>query len=126
MFDFLFADAVVPITCFILVCLFALQHYGTHRVGFFFAPVVLIWLLCISTLGLYNIFHWNPRVYQAISPYYMYKFLKKTRISGWMSLGGVLLCITGEIEIYTYIIPIALVCDWIRVNFVNLNSVCDC
>lgn len=88
--------AVVPITCFILVCLFALQHYGTHRVGFFFAPVVLIWLLCISTLGLYNIFHWNPRVYQAISPYYMYKFLKKTRISGWMSLGGVLLCITGS------------------------------
>ncbi|KAL2896092.1 Potassium transporter 2 [Bienertia sinuspersici] len=91
-----FADAVIPITCFILVCLFALQHYGTHRVGFVFAPVVLIWLLCISGLGLYNIFRWNPRVYQAISPYYMYKFLKKTRISGWMSLGGVLLCITGS------------------------------
>uniref|UniRef100_A0A7C9DN15 K+ potassium transporter integral membrane domain-containing protein n=1 Tax=Opuntia streptacantha TaxID=393608 RepID=A0A7C9DN15_OPUST len=101
--------AVVPITCFILVCLFALQHYGTHRVGFFFAPVVLIWLLCISTLGLYNIFQWNPHVYQAISPYYMYKFLKKTRISGWMSLGGVLLCITGEIEIYAHMMLLALV-----------------
>ncbi|XP_020522336.1 potassium transporter 2 isoform X2 [Amborella trichopoda] len=88
--------AVVPITCFILVCLFALQHYGTHRVGFFFAPVVLTWLLCISTLGLYNIFHWNPYVYQALSPYYMYKFLKKTRKGGWMSLGGILLCITGS------------------------------
>nr|ASM90213.1 K+ uptake permease 2 [Sesuvium portulacastrum] len=88
--------AVVPITCCILVCLFALQHYGTHRVGFFFAPIVLIWLLCISGLGIYNIFHWNPHVYEAISPYYMYKFLKKTRLSGWMSLGGVLLCITGS------------------------------
>ncbi|KAF3433283.1 hypothetical protein FNV43_RR24385 [Rhamnella rubrinervis] len=88
--------AVIPITCFILVCLFALQHYGTHRVGFFFAPVVLAWLLCISALGLYNIIHWNPHVYQAISPYYMFKFLKKTRISGWMSLGGTLLCITGS------------------------------
>ncbi|XP_058110596.1 potassium transporter 2 [Magnolia sinica] len=88
--------AVVPITCFILVCLFALQHYGTHRVGFFFAPVVLAWLLCISTLGLYNIFQWNPLVYQALSPYYMYKFLKKTRKGGWMSLGGILLCITGS------------------------------
>lgn len=92
-----FADAVVPITCFILVCLFALQHYGTHRLGFFFAPVVLTWLLCISALGLYNIFHWNPHVYQALSPYYMYKFLKKTRKGGWMSLGGILLCITGNI-----------------------------
>ncbi|XP_010253123.1 PREDICTED: potassium transporter 2-like [Nelumbo nucifera] len=88
--------AVVPITCFILVCLFALQHYGTHRVGFIFAPIVLTWLLCISALGLYNIFHWNPHVYQALSPYYMYKFLKKTRRSGWMSLGGILLCITGS------------------------------
>lgn len=88
--------AVIPITCFIIVCLFALQHYGTHRVGFLFAPVVLIWLLCISALGLYNIIHWNPHVYQALSPYYMFKFLKKTRKRGWMSLGGILLCITGS------------------------------
>ncbi|KAH9702813.1 Potassium transporter 2 [Citrus sinensis] len=89
-------DAVIPITCFIIVCLFALQHYGTHRVGFLFAPVVLIWLLCISALGLYNIIHWNSHVYQALSPYYMFKFLKKTRKRGWMSLGGILLCITGS------------------------------
>ncbi|KAA0067509.1 potassium transporter 2 [Cucumis melo var. makuwa] len=90
------SDAVVPITCFILVCLFALQHYGTHRVGFVFAPIVLAWLLCISTLGIYNIIHWNPHVYEALSPYYMFKFLEKTRKSGWMSLGGILLCITGS------------------------------
>ncbi|XP_050209659.1 potassium transporter 2 [Mercurialis annua] len=88
--------AVIPITCFILVCLFALQHYGTHRVGLYFAPIVLTWLLCISALGLYNIIHWNPHVYQALSPYYMFKFLKKTRKGGWMSLGGTLLCITGS------------------------------
>ncbi|KAI3695791.1 hypothetical protein L1987_78792 [Smallanthus sonchifolius] len=88
--------AVIPITCFILVCLFALQHYGTHRVGFLFAPIVLLWLLCISGLGLYNIFFWNPHVYKALSPYYMYKFLKKTKKRGWMSLGGILLCITGS------------------------------
>ncbi|KAL5709877.1 Potassium transporter 2 [Ranunculus cassubicifolius] len=88
--------AVVPITCFILVCLFALQHYGTHRVGNFFAPVVLTWLLCISSLGVYNIIHWNPHVYKALSPCYMYQFLKKTKKGGWMSLGGILLCITGS------------------------------
>ncbi|KAB2031273.1 hypothetical protein ES319_D05G293600v1 [Gossypium barbadense] len=90
------SDAVIPITCFILVCLFALQHYGTHRVGFLFAPVVLTWLLCISALGLYNMIHWNPHVYKALSPYYMFKFLKKTKKGGWMSLGGILLCITGS------------------------------
>ncbi|KAH7532541.1 hypothetical protein FEM48_Zijuj04G0031100 [Ziziphus jujuba var. spinosa] len=86
----------VPVACIILVFLFALQHYGTHRVGFLFAPVVITWLLCISAIGVYNIFHWNPHVYQALSPYYMYKFLKKTQRGGWMSLGGILLCITGS------------------------------
>ncbi|KAK6252572.1 hypothetical protein QUC31_014292 [Theobroma cacao] len=86
----------VPVACIILIGLFALQHYGTHRVGFLFAPVVLIWLLCISAIGLYNIIHWNPHVYQALSPYYMYKFLRKTQRGGWMSLGGILLCITGS------------------------------
>ncbi|AEE35043.1 K+ uptake permease 6 [Arabidopsis thaliana] len=86
----------LPAACVILIGLFALQHYGTHRVGFLFAPVILLWLMCISAIGVYNIFHWNPHVYQALSPYYMYKFLKKTQSRGWMSLGGILLCITGS------------------------------
>lgn len=86
----------VPIACIILIGLFALQHYGTHRVGFLFAPVVILWLFTISAIGLYNIFHWNPHVYRALSPYYMYNFLKKTQKRGWMSLGGILLCITGK------------------------------
>ncbi|KAG5624370.1 hypothetical protein H5410_009588 [Solanum commersonii] len=86
----------VPVACVILVFLFFLQHYGTHRLGFLFAPIVITWLLCISAIGVYNIIHWNPHVYQALSPYYMYKFLKKTQRGGWMSLGGILLCITGS------------------------------
>ncbi|XP_020577131.1 potassium transporter 6-like [Phalaenopsis equestris] len=86
----------VPIACIILICLFALQHFGTHRVGFLFAPIVITWLLCISMIGIYNIVHWNPNIYQALCPYYMYKFLKKTQKGGWMSLGGILLCITGS------------------------------
>lgn len=86
----------LPIACVVLIGLFALQHYGTHRVGFLFAPIVLTWLLCISAIGLYNILHFNPTVYKALSPYYMYKFLKKTQKGGWMSLGGILLCITGS------------------------------
>ncbi|KAH6834411.1 Potassium transporter family protein [Perilla frutescens var. hirtella] len=86
----------VPLACIILVFLFYLQHFGTHRIGFLFGPVVITWLLCISAIGVYNIVQWNPHVYQALSPYYMYKFLKKTRRGGWMSLGGILLCITGS------------------------------
>ncbi|KAF7100668.1 hypothetical protein CFC21_102153 [Triticum aestivum] len=91
---------LLPVTCAILVGLFTLQHYGTHRVGFLFAPIVCLWLLCISIIGLYNIIHWNPHVYRALSPYYAYKFLQKTQTGGWMSLGGILLCVTGSEAMY--------------------------
>ncbi|PAN24200.1 hypothetical protein PAHAL_4G164300 [Panicum hallii] len=87
---------LLPVTCAILVGLFALQHYGTHRVGFLFAPIICLWLLCISIIGVYNIIYWNPHVYKALSPYYMYRFLQKTQFGGWMSLGGILLCVTGS------------------------------
>ncbi|MCI07268.1 potassium transporter 10-like, partial [Trifolium medium] len=30
----------------------------------------------------------------------MFKFLKKTQWGGWMSLGGILLCITGSEAMY--------------------------
>lgn len=36
-------EAVVGITCAILVVLFGVQSYGTSRVGTLFAPVVLLW-----------------------------------------------------------------------------------
>ncbi|XP_062220195.1 potassium transporter 25-like [Phragmites australis] len=90
----------LPVACAILICLFALQHYGTHKVGFLFAPIVCIWLLSISMIGVYNIVRWNHHVYRALSPYYMYQFLKKTQTGGWMSLGGILLCVTGSEAMY--------------------------
>ena len=83
------------IACVILVSLFALQHFGTQNVGFMFAPIVIAWLLCISSIGIYNIIRWNPKVFRAISPYYMFNFLRKTGVDGWESLGGIVLCITG-------------------------------
>ncbi|OMO49808.1 potassium transporter [Corchorus olitorius] len=86
---------IVFLACIILVGLFALQHYGTHRVGFLFAPILIGWLICIAGVGIYNIFHWNPRVLYAVSPYYIYNFFKKAGKDGWCSLGGIVLCITG-------------------------------
>ncbi|CAM6095907.1 unnamed protein product [Calypogeia fissa] len=87
---------MVVLACFILVCLFALQHFGTQKVAFMFAPVVLAWLFCISGVGLYNIIHHNPRALQALSPYHIYKYFKVTGQDGWMALGGIVLCITGS------------------------------
>lgn len=88
-------DYTVAIACVVLVGLFALQHFGTHRVGFLFAPILLAWLLCLGGVGIYNIFHWNPGVINSLSPYYIYKFFQKAGKNGWRSLGGIFLCVTG-------------------------------
>ena len=88
-------DVPVPSACAILVCLFMLQHYGTHKIGFMFAPIVIIWLLFISGMGVYNIFHWNPHIFRAISPTYMYRFVINTHVEGWRSLGSIVLCVAG-------------------------------
>ncbi|KAF3438262.1 hypothetical protein FNV43_RR21023 [Rhamnella rubrinervis] len=85
----------VLITCIILVGLFTLQHFGTHRIGFLFAPIMVSWLLCVGGLGIYNVFRWNPRVICALSPYYIYNFFKITGRDGWHSLGGIVLCLAG-------------------------------
>lgn len=87
---------VVSLACLVLVCLFALQRFGTHRVAFMFAPIVISWLLCIFSIGIYNICHWNHGIVKGLSPYYIYNFFKVTGKDGWMALGGVVLCITGE------------------------------
>ncbi|KAI5071786.1 hypothetical protein GOP47_0014037 [Adiantum capillus-veneris] len=86
---------ITILACFILICLFSVQHYGTHRVAFLFAPVILSWLLCIAAVGIYNTIVWNPHVIQAMSPFHLYKFFQLTGKDGWVSLGGIALCITG-------------------------------
>lgn len=87
------------LACVILVGLFALQHCGTHRVAFLFAPIVILWLISIFAVGLYNTIHWNPAVVRALSPHYIVKFFRETGKDGWISLGGILLSITGMLNL---------------------------
>ncbi|KAG0564562.1 hypothetical protein KC19_8G120900 [Ceratodon purpureus] len=93
-------NVTVAVACCILVLLFGLQHMGTHRVSFLFAPIILAWLFCNASIGLYNLITWNPSILKALSPYYMYYFFKMDGKEGWIALGGVLLCITGAEAMY--------------------------
>ncbi|KAG8074949.1 hypothetical protein GUJ93_ZPchr0006g46465 [Zizania palustris] len=94
-FPELHENYTVLLACVVLIGLFALQHYGTRRVGFLFAPILVSWLTCIGGIGIYNIIKWNPRVIRALSPYYIYNFFRKAGRDGWSSLGGIVLCLTG-------------------------------
>ncbi|CAI0401560.1 unnamed protein product [Linum tenue] len=88
-------DVVIVVAVVILVCLFSMQHYGTDKVGWLFAPIVLLWFLLIGSIGIYNICKYDASVLKAFSPVYVYRYLKRGGRDGFMSLGGIMLSITG-------------------------------
>ncbi|WVZ21452.1 hypothetical protein V8G54_008774 [Vigna mungo] len=61
-------DAVVGITIAILIVLFSVQRFGTDKVGFSFAPIILVWFLFIAGIGSEAMFadlgHFNVRAIQ--------------------------------------------------------------
>ncbi|KAL2894412.1 Potassium transporter 10 [Bienertia sinuspersici] len=89
------SDVVVLVAVVILVGLFSLQHYGTDKVGWLFAPIVLLWFLMIGGIGIFNIWKYDSSVLKAFSPVYLFRYLKGGGKDGWTSLGGIMLSITG-------------------------------
>ncbi|KAF3533089.1 hypothetical protein DY000_02037528 [Brassica cretica] len=94
------SDVVVLVSIIILIVLFSMQHYGTDKVGWLFAPIVFIWFLFIGATGMYNICKHDTSVLKAFSPTYIYLYFKKRGLDGWISLGGILLSITGTEALY--------------------------
>lgn len=81
-----------------LVLLFTMQHHGTDKVSWLFAPIVLLWFLLIGGIGMFNIWKYDSSVLKAFSPMYVYQFFKRGGKDGWTSLGGIMLSITGKIS----------------------------
>lgn len=77
-----------------------MQHYGTDKVSWLFAPIVLIWLLMIGGVGIYNMCKYDSSVLKAFSPVYIYRYFKRGGVDAWTSLGGVMLSITGKYFIF--------------------------
>lgn len=88
-------DVVVVVALVILVGLFSVQHYGTDKVGWLFAPAVLLWFLSIGSIGAYNICKHDARVLKAFSPLHIVRYFRRGKKKSWVSLGGIMLSITG-------------------------------
>ncbi len=93
------AALVVPITITILFALFLAQRFGTARVGAAFGPLMLLWFLTIATLGARAIAE-TPHVLSAINPWHGMTFFHRHGIAGFLTLGAVVLCITGCEALY--------------------------
>ena len=100
-----FKPHVVLIAVAILFILFAIQQHGTARIATASGPVMLLWFLVISALGVGGIFR-NPGVIAATDPRYGIALLSGHGWSGFAVLGGVFLAMTGGEAMYADMGPI--------------------
>jgi KUP system potassium uptake protein len=94
------ATYVIPLTVVIITGLFALQSHGTATVGLMFGPIMSVWFLTLSLLGLINLVH-APEILYAANPLYGMGFIVRHPLQGFFALGSVFLAATGAEALYT-------------------------
>ncbi len=93
------ARFIVPITLVILSSLFAAQRLGTDVVGKAFGPIMLVWFVTISVLGLVEITR-SPWILGAVNPLHAVRFVQAHGTLAFFVLGSVVLVITGGEALY--------------------------
>jgi KUP system potassium uptake protein len=94
-----FTPIVVPVTCVILVALFAVQKRGTGGIGAVFGPLTLCWFISIAAAGLPWVIR-RPEILSAVNPIHAVRFFAHHGKHGFLVLGSVVLCITGGEALY--------------------------
>ncbi len=94
-----FKHWVVPISLVILCGLFAVQRFGTQKVGKAFGPIMITWFVVIAAFGAWNIAQ-NPIVLKAMNPYWAWNFFATHNWHAVLILGAVVLTVTGGEALY--------------------------
>jgi KUP system potassium uptake protein len=94
-----FTKAVIPLTLVILFLLFFVQKRGTTGIGKFFGPIMVVWLITLSVLGVSQIAT-QPEILWALSPHYALMFIWEQPGTTFIILGAVVLCVTGGEALY--------------------------
>ena len=79
--------------------MFAIQKYGTHRVGRLFGPVMVVWFFVIAALGVSWLID-QPVVLTAVDPRHAFAFFRDHGWHGFAVLGAVFLVVTGGEALY--------------------------
>ena len=90
---------VIPLTLVVLTGLFTVQRLGTGGIGKAFGPITLVWFFVLVALGLPHILA-NPHVLVAMNPAYAIGFFIHNPVVAFISLGAVVLCVTGGEALY--------------------------
>ena len=94
-----FQPYVVPLTVVVLVALFAVQPFGSGRIGRVFGPVLALWFIVIAAIGIWGIVR-EPAVLWAFNPMHGVNYFVQHGWRGFPVLGAVVLCLTGGEALY--------------------------
>jgi KUP system potassium uptake protein len=93
------AVVVLPVSAVILILLFAVQRWGTGRVGAVFGPTMVLWFVCIGVAGAAEVLR-HPGVLAGLSPTYAVLFVVAHPVIAFIAMGAVVLAITGAEALY--------------------------
>ncbi|CAH0350512.1 MAG: potassium transporter Kup [Pseudomonadota bacterium] len=93
------APLILPCAVIILVGLFWIQSAGTNRVAALFGPIMLLYFVVISTLGVLSIWQ-TPGILVAFNPYWAVMFFVTDPLPAFLALGSVVLAVTGAEALY--------------------------
>jgi KUP system potassium uptake protein len=90
---------VVPIAIAILLGLFMIQRHGTAAVGSLFGPVVSVYFVTLTVLGLLSIVK-SPDILWSLNPLWAVRFFLTEGFHAFVALGSVVLAVTGAEALY--------------------------
>jgi KUP system potassium uptake protein len=90
---------VVPVSAVIITALFAVQRFGTGRVGALFGPVTLLWFGALAAVGVRGVVA-QPAVLKGLSPTYAVSFIVSHPGIAFIAMGAIVLVITGAEALY--------------------------
>ncbi len=91
---------VIYISIIIISILFAVEKYGTSKIGVVFGPIMLVWFITIAYFGLIEIID-KPEILRALNPMYGLNFLLTHKGISIAILGAIVLAITGGEALYS-------------------------
>ncbi len=91
---------VIYISLILVSILFAVEKFGTGKIGAIFGPIMLIWFFIIGYLGLLEIID-KPSILKALNPIYGINFLINYSGVSIAILGAIVLAITGGEALYS-------------------------
>ena len=91
---------VIYISLILVSILFAVEKFGTGKIGAIFGPIMLIWFVIIGYLGLLEIID-KPSILKALDPIYGINFLINYSGVSIAILGAIVLAITGGEALYS-------------------------